>query len=714
MGLKMCVVKTLPYNFTLTVSFLALTLPAGAQDQQKAIELNPIVITGEDAGATASEPVQADGYVAISGRSATKTNTAVKDVQQSTSTVTQQQLQDRATTSLLDVLSYTPGTYVGQYGFDPRFDGFKIRGIDATYTGVFRDGLRQLSSPNGLFRFEPYGVEAVNIVRGPSGSVYGNSSTGGIVDIISKRPSEETLREIELQTGSYQRKQGAFDFTGAVNDDKTFLYRLTGVWRNADTELGDAVKDDRFYIAPAFTWQPDNDTRLTVLSGYMDSTTGGTAAYVNEYDPVTGKSIGATHEFAGDPRFNDFRQKQGWVGYELDQRLTDNVTLHQRARYSSLAAQWDYSFQNYPGTSDDKNNGLVADTYLEAELQTGAVEHKLIGGLDISYARTRSFSGTGSEPFTPDHIYVPAYNKEDRQKQSQIGIYLQDQIKFDAWRLTLGLRHDWSKSDLETGVYGEALSAFSRNDSETTGRASVGYETDFGVTPYVSYGTSFVTNTGVLKSDGDDAVRQQAVPTLGRQVEAGMKYVLPNTNAYINAAVFRLDQDNATIFEASSGINQQIQLDLRSSGFELEGGTTLDNGLSLIAAYTYNNVKIRRLTAETEGNTLNASPYHTASLWADYSFVSGALTGLGVGAGLRYTGSSFGDNSNTPVLDNKARLLLDAGLRYDLVNLAPSLDGMRLQVNASNLLNEVKQVCTSGFCYWDEGRKITASMRYRF
>lgn len=156
------------------------------------------------------------------------------------------------------------------------------------------------------------------------------------------------------------------------------------------------------------------------------------------------------------------------------------------------------------------------------------------------------------------------------------------------------------------------------------------------------------------------------------------------------------------------------RLDLRSRGVELEATASLDNGWSLIGSYSYNDVEITKLTSETVGRQLNSSPYHTFSLWADYEFQGGALEGLGIGAGLRYVGSSFGDNQHTPILDNESRTFVDASLRYDLGKALPSLEGVKLQVNATNLLDEVKQVCTTGFCYYDEGRKIVGSIRYRF
>ncbi len=622
-------------------------------------------------------------------------------------------MSERNAQNLLDALSYTSGTNITQFGFDPRYDSFKIRGIDLTYTGVFKDGLRQANSPNGLFRLEPYGLEGISILKGPSSALYGASGTGGLVDLITKRPQEENLREVILETGSYKRLQTAFDFSGAIKDDSSLLYRLTGVLRHANTSIGPFMKDNRFYIAPAFTWQPDNDTKFTVLGSYMDATTGGTAAYVNLYDPVTRKSTGATHDYVGDPRFNNFRQHQGNIGYELDQRLNDAVIVHQRLRYAALANKYEYAVQGLPGYVEERNNNLATDIYLEAGFDTGAIHHKLITGLDAGRTAYVSDSGSGNIPFTPQHMYKPEITNRDRQTQIQTGIYAQDQLEMDAWRVTLGLRHDWLQSHLTTGSFADGFTRYKRNDHEITGRASIGYAMDNGLMPYLSYATSFVANAGILQSK-NGSPREQAAPTTGRQFELGVKYLIPETQTFINAAIYNIDQKNASVYETSSGINEQIQLDMRSRGFEIDAGTTFDNGLSLQASYSYNDVKILHLTQATSGKTLNASPYHTASLWADYDIGTGVLSGLKLGAGIRYVGASFGDNVHTASLNNKAQLFIDANLRYDLANLHPKLENMQLQVNASNLLNQIYQSCTSGYCYWSEGRKITASMRYSF
>lgn len=670
---------------------------------------SPQAPSGDGLGGTEGV-ITSNGFVTISGRTATKTDTPLLETPQSVSTVTQKQIEDRKPQSLLEALSYTPGARVGNYGFDPRYDAFTIRGIDVTYTGVFRDGLRQVNSPNGLFRLEPYGLEAISILRGPAASVYGASSTGGIVDLISKRPTYTPFREVEVQTGSFDRLQGNFDLSGPVNPEATMFYRLTGLARDAGTEIN-AVRDDRVFIAPAFTWKPNEQTKFTLLSGYMDSTTGGTAAYINTYRPETDsqgnvvfRSTGATKQFAGDSRYNDFRQQQGRIGYEFEHHFNDVFTLRQNLRYSQLRTNQEYVFAGFPGLVREQNAGLVADTYLISRLRTGPVEHRVLTGVDVSHLTYDSKQGFGGVPIGVDPD-LPFWSE---QTQMLTGIYVQDQMKWGGWRLIAGGRYDWFSSDFESGTTGGSLAKFKQNEGVATGRAALSYVTRSGLAPYVSYGTSFVPNPGTVLAGG------VAEPTTGEQVELGVKYDIPGYNASLRAAVFDLRQQNAVVFEVVTGINQQVQLDLRNQGFEFEAVASLANGLSILASYSYNDVRIERLTPETKGNHLTSVPYHMASLWLDYTFRHGPARGLGIGVGVRYVGSSFGDNLNRPVLDNEPRTFLDASLRYDFVNIDPRLAGMRLQVSATNLLDEVKQVCTSGYCYFDEGRKVIGSLRYRW
>ena len=548
-------------------------------NEARAIQLEEVTVEGSQN--TQTGPITADGYVATSSSSATKTDTLILETPQSISTVTQQQLEDRKPQTLLDAVSYTPGVRIGGYGFDPRYDAFTIRGIDVTYTGVFREGLRQVNSPNGLFRLEPYGLEGITILRGPAASIYGASSTGGIVDLISKRPTFLPFREVEVQTGSYGRIQGNFDLSGPVTSDNTLFYRLTGLVRDAGTEIG-AVPDDRVFIAPALTWKPTDATTLTILGEYMDATTGGTAAYLNNYATdaagnPTSLSIGATRVFAGDKRYNDFRQQQGRIGYEFEHRFNDMFTLRQHTRFSALGTNQEYVYGG-SGLTRENNWGVVSDTHLESRVRTGPVDHTILTGLDVS--RLSYVSKQGFDATIPVGL-DPVLSYREDQTQTLTGIYVQDQLKWQNWRLTLGGRHDWLTSEYNTAGF-----EFDSDDTKFTGRAALGYVTDFGLAPYVSWGTSFTPNPGTVLGGA------VAEPTTGEQVEVGVKYDLPGYNASLRAAIFEIRQENAVVYQVVDATNQQVQLDLRSRGFELEGVASLTDGLNVQASYSYTDARI--------------------------------------------------------------------------------------------------------------------------
>lgn len=669
-----------------------------------------------------------DGYVAKTGRTATKTDTPIAEAPATINTVTQAQLADRKPQSLVEALAYTPGVKTGGFGFDPRYDSFFVRGVDVTYTGVFRDGLRQFNSPNGIFRLEPYGLESISILKGPASAIYGASSSAGIVDLISKRPTDYRFGEVEAQTGSFDRIQGAFDIGGPLNEEGSVLYRLTGLARNADTEMR-AVKDNRVFIAPAVTFKPSDDTKLTILGEYMDSTVGGGAAYQNRYD-ADFNSIGAIKTPLPYEDFNDFRQKQGRVGYEFEHRFNEAVTLHQNLRFSALSTRQEYSGSQFNDTGllFDKNQGIAVDTYLLSEIKTGPAAHKILTGVDYSYLTYKEKQAFGS--FTdPNDIPTPDYRDETsnprfyKQNQTLVGVYAQDEISLDRWRLTIGGRHDWYDSDFKsaitTGVdtsvppdfipdiYPTTRDRQKQNGGKFTGRAALSYVTDSGLTPFVGYGTSFVPNPGTVIGG---AVTK---PTQGEQIEAGVKYAHPGTNSLITASVFQLKQKDGVVLAVVDSVNQQTQLDFKNRGFEIDAAGTMANGVTLQASYSYIHTDISK-PASLDGREITGIPRHAFQLWGGYEAKTGALKGVAVGAGVRYEGSSFGDNENRAVIKNSPRAFVDAKASYELENLSADLKGFKLQVNATNLLDDVKQICTSNYCYYDKGRQVIASIRYRW
>ncbi|MBB3997636.1 TonB-dependent siderophore receptor [Aureimonas pseudogalii] len=687
----------------------------GAQDT---VVLDTVTVEGGGGTATPGEGegsgLETDGYVAKAARVGTKTDTPLQKVPQSISVVSSRQLEDRKVQTLSEALTYTPGVRVGAFGFDPRFDSFSIRGFDVVYNGVYRDGLRELTGNFSIFKTEPYGLQGIAVLKGPSSVLYGGGSPGGIVNLTSKRPTDAPFREIETQVGNNGRVQAQFDASGPLAGNDNVLYRITGLARDADTDLR-SVPDDRTFIAPALTLRSDDrNTHLTILGEYADITTGGNATYFSRNGRPSNLE-------SSDPAFGDFDQQQGRVGYEFEHRFDETLTIRQNLRYAHIDADVKYTSigaisadgltaSRSTGRIVDDLDSIAVDNQAELKFDTGAVAHTLLGGLDYNHVDVDDKIGLGFAPdlnlvtlnYGQQFIASPALDFVDTTtRQSQTGVYLQDQLEYERFVLTLGGRYDWlSQSAFNT----LAVTTSEQDDHKFSGRAGLSYLFDNGLAPYVSYSTSFAPVIGNSFSGAAFS------PSEGEQEEIGVKYAPSDVNLSVNAALFRITQTNVLASDPNY-INFQIQRgEVESRGFELEATTSLAAGLDLTAAYTYLDLEITE--GDNAGNTPSGIPAHQFSLWGGYTVQSGAADGLGLGAGLRYLGTSWGDDTNT--FRNDSRILIDASLSYDFGKANAKLEGVSAQINAKNFFDKRADSCQGGFCYRDEGRNVIGSLRYRF
>ena len=208
-------------------------------------------------------------------------------------------------------------------------------------------------------------------------------------------------------------------------------------------------------------------------------------------------------------------------------------------------------------------------------------------------------------------------------------MYLQDQIKLgERWVFTLGGRHDWS--DLRTDDLLAGTNT-SQRDSAFTGRVGVVYLGPFGLSPYMSYSTSFNPTIGT------DRNNQPFKPTKGKQIEVGIKFA-PSSKTSITAAVFQIHQTNVLTPDLNdpTGMHNAQSGEIRSQGIELEGTTQLLPGWNVIASYTYQDVRNTKANDVTLNKWPIAIPIprQMASLWTDYRIRSGVLQGVGIGAGV--------------------------------------------------------------------------------
>ncbi len=190
-----------------------------------------------------------------------------------------------------------------------------------------------------------------------------------------------------------------------------------------------------------------------------------------------------------------------------------------------------------------------------------------------------------------------------------------------------------------------------------------------------------------------------------------MKYAPADLNGYLAASVFRIDQNHGLATDARDPMFQVQTGEVRARGFELEAVLELLQGLKVRGAYTYLDTENVAGERATLGRTLSGTPRHSFSAWADYTFQRNtALAGLGVGVGVRYVGTSWGDSLNT--FGNAPHTLVDARLSYDLGTLSAQLKGVSAQINAQNLFNRDYITCDAGYCYQGMPRTVIASVKY--
>lgn len=181
-----------------------------------------------------------EGYNATHSQVATKTSTALRETSQSVSVVTREQMDDQGAQTVSQAMRYTPGVLTNPYGATHRYDYVAMRGFnDGSVDNIYLDGLKSMgdSGTYSSMQVDPYFLERVDILKGPSSVLYGRSSPGGLVALTSKKPQYEAYHQIQATVGTQGQRGMGFDFTGPVDDDKRITYRLIGLADTSDTQF---------------------------------------------------------------------------------------------------------------------------------------------------------------------------------------------------------------------------------------------------------------------------------------------------------------------------------------------------------------------------------------------------------------------------------------------------------------------------------------------
>jgi iron complex outermembrane receptor protein len=680
----------------------------------------------------------------------TKTDTPIQKVPQSISVVTAEEMALHQPRSVKEALSYTPGVAVGTRGASNTYDYLVIRGFaaDGQSQNNYLDGLKMQGNFYNDAVIDPYMLERAEILRGPVSVLYGKSSPGGLLNMVSKRPTTEPLKEIQFKVGTDSLFQTGFDFSDAIDDDGVYSYRLTGVARSNNSQQ-ENKGEQRYAIAPAFSWRPDDKTTFTFLSYFQNEPETGYYGWLPKegtVDPLPNGDRLPTN-FNEGAKNNTYSRNQKMVGYSFDHEFNDTFTVRQNLRYaqnktsqnsvygygmcsdplyssnpasspcaSVPQSQWGHTLTRQYVIDNEKLENFTVDTQLQSKFATGSLDHTLLTGVDFMRMRNDIDSWFGyAGSVAPSDIYNldrgdfdfgshpgPSGAYQVLNKQKQTGVYAQDQIEWDKVLVTLGGRYDWAKQDSLNRVAG---TTDSRDDKEFTWRGGVNYLFDNGVTPYFSYSESFEPASTV--GEGGKTFE----PSKGKQYEAGVKYVPSDRPIVLTGAVYQLTKSNNLMADPAGSFWSVEGGEIRARGVELEAKAALSASVNVVGSYTYTDAEYTTDT-KYKGNTPAQVPKHMASVWGDYTMFDGPLSGLTLGTGVRYTGSSKGDPANTFTVGSYT--LVDALVRYDLARVGMAGSNVALHVN--NLFDrEYVASCFNTYgCFWGAERQVVATATFRF
>jgi len=718
----------------------------GAQTAFQHIILNPsqeVLQTVEVTGRTERQYKNSTSY------GATKVAADIKDVPQSIQYVTKELMADQGAVRMTDIVKNVSGVNQHTFYDDVTIRGFRNQGgVGSNSSNQLFNGLRTF---NGFWRQSLLNyLERVEVIKGPAAALFGNVNPGGTINKVTKKPLDTARHSVNFQLGNYNTLRTNIDLTGPVNEKKTVLYRLNVGYENANS-FRDLMFDKNVVIAPSISYIPSDRTRINVDAVYNKSNSrldrgqsifgsndlhstpislnvADINDYLNEETYLVTTSL--SHKLNDWLTFNSSYLRTGYRQDLFEHRSTAFAVDKQGKTIENLALR----------RASQRRNEQFSDSftgYLTADVQTGKVDHKLILGYDFNSstipvgssqmdaAGYRLKDGTVTSKYVPKdsakyEFYkyngqmiplpnVPSYDLSQNThsllsvngyvyapnntdvvvpfNSNQHSIYVQDFISFNRLKVLLGLRWD---------TYITTLNYTKANEEKVTQhsiqpRIGATYAITPAINAYATYTTGY---------NPQDARSQNALaggpfdPMTSSLLEAGFKTEWFNRRLSATMSVYSIAQRNV-LYNALDAENPDRLIQIgkdKSKGVELDVVGNISPNLSVIATYAYNYARLEGANAgaDTSYNNIQKpnSPKNQGSIWAKYQFTTGAVKGLGLGAGAYYVGKrTFGFQGQKSIVPSE-------GPSYTLINAAVyyRISQVLLQFNMNNLTNKTHWV----------------------
>ena len=664
--------------------------------------------------------------------------------------MTDKEIQKQGATSLSEALQYETGVLGNMMNSDPLQNKPMIRGFDLGNKGILLEGVKDFTNVDDVIRPDVYGLEKVEVLKGPASTFIGSGSPGGVINMKLKSPKKENFSEVETKIGSKHEKTFRFD-TNEYNENKDMAIRIVGSISKKDLFIDNSTLQ-RTYISPSVFKQLNDKTDLTIKTFYQRDLIDGSETPAFERDKKNDAyGLYPENAFIGIFGWDKVKQKQWGLNFELNHKVNENISLHQKGLVKKLTLDSkqtvgvymqmpvlspDFKLYRFGKMFDTESVTYSLDQYIKFHKESGENKRDTIIGIDGKYEKNnyseyaRGMLPSGLPPVVPLRILTPwekdeikdylsgnkeridsdriTYNSSSKYWVHEYGLYASHNEKRGKWNYSAGIRR---------ALYNSSSKRL-KNIYATTGQAGIVYELTDELLPYVHWNNSFTP------TDRWDKEKNTLPPITGQEFEIGLRYEPKDNPIKASIALFDLRKQNIPKSVYKLKANGEPELDeyndpvvdyyrsigeVASRGLDLHVERTFDNDLTLKFNYNYLDSKITKSNKPDEINKkMYNSPEHMMSLRAEKvvkKYVDGNIT---VGLGMRYIGKRAQESMNYKYLPGVT--LYDAQISFTRGN-----DSVKLNVN--NLFNKKYNVSRSmqlGVSYPGAERSVFLSYTHKW
>jgi iron complex outermembrane recepter protein len=632
------------------------------------------------------QDVEVKGRIAHSYKSdysflGTKTQTALIDIPQSISSITKEMIQDKMEFTLKDAADEAAG--VNQYS---GYDEYTIRGFKAENARLI-NGLRGYSTTYTSAML--VNIERIEVVKGPSATLYGNCDPGGTINLVTKKPLANNESEINISGGSWDHFRAEGDATGPLNKNKTLLYRFNAGYDNMHS-FRDLFYARSYEIAPSFSFVPNERIQVNVdfsLSHINTLLDRGQPGFQHDIT-LQSTPISLIASQPGDYLHETDIASNLLFSYKINKHISFNSGYLNYITQQDAAEHGVHSYITPDSVNLYYNNWKYHTTthtftdYFTFHFNTGKFSHQFLAGydyitsdvsLDQTYYEQPDLFGTNSgivgtfslknpkymaRPI--DKYRVSNYNSDATAVDASVyhtqGIYIQEQISLNKWKLLIGLREEMYASGDDDDTTDQS------KENVFLPRIGLVYELQPNASLYATYNKGF---DPFEASTSTQVFNAPFKPITSEILEAGAKANFFNNKLSASVALYQLTLQNVAV-NANDISNPNLyvqQGEDRSRGIETEANGNILPNLSIAVSYSYCIAKVIQSKIVSQVGTLvENAPKNTSNSWIKYIFNKGALKGFGVAAGHSQVSAR---NTLDPTAILPGYVVLNAGIRYE-------------------------------------------------